>query len=660
MALRNSFAPGSGGYGAVRLWGGLGAIATAIAGCLGSPPQDSGGQTDLDATTETGLGMQTDGSIDATTASDDSSTGPGADGGSVGIDASGPAACVAGNACSPAECQLGTTVCGDGGTASCSSSMNAMNGTSCDAGADAMAVCNNGSCGTCRNGADCTEAGSCQAMTVSCTSGSAVCTAAGTVNDGTSCGTNLYCNKGACAACTAGASCVPAGKPCNAGKVSCSAGQIVCTDQQTAAANGTSCGTNEVCNNGQCVSCTANVVCTPTANACHTGLTSCATGASVCSDQGAGQNGVVCGTNMTCTSGSCGCTAATKSCSGACVNETNDSANCGACAHKCVVGTCAGSSCPAWSVAPANGTKTSSPRPLASDGTNVVWLDGSGNVLEAPVGGGTPVTLSTSATSTAQCIGMANGVVAWTGYVTGTMTIYGIIYTAVEGVPGSQSNLAATNESDPNATFAVSGLALTSTGGGAYFINDAAQGNVEACTIGGIAPTCTPGVSASGGLRTDDILINGSMLFWTGFGSGSVFEETLGSSSVVTVASSETGPFLIAADSTYVYWANYISGTAFSIDRNVRSSPNATASQSVVAATGSSITGLATDGQYVYLAGQIGAAEVAYVPVAGGTPKMLYALPSGGKGANGLVLAKGALYWIDMDANVVRGITTPP
>jgi hypothetical protein len=216
--------------------------------------------------------------------------------------------CTGGGFCSPGACELGVNVC-DGGALECAVTGNASNGATCDAGA----VCSAGACAACSGGTDCTEAGSCQKMTIACNAGSAVCTAAGLVTDGTQCGSNLYCNAGACKACTNGASCAPTGKPCDQGVVSCSQGQVVCTDKGTFAQSGTSCGTNMVCNaSGACVACAANVQCTPSANPCHLGLTSCASGASVCVDTGNPQvDGTDCtGTNAcnrtyTCQSGTC-------------------------------------------------------------------------------------------------------------------------------------------------------------------------------------------------------------------------------------------------------------------------------------------------------------------------------------------------------------------
>jgi hypothetical protein len=68
--------------------------------------------------------------------------------------------------------------------------------------------------------------------------------------------------------------------------------------------NGTSCGTNRVCDNGNCNTCVANQACLPVTK-CRTGETSCASGASQCLITGTAPNGTSCGTGMTCDNGSC-------------------------------------------------------------------------------------------------------------------------------------------------------------------------------------------------------------------------------------------------------------------------------------------------------------------------------------------------------------------
>ncbi len=179
--------------------------------------------------------------------------------------------CLDGGACVPSQCELGALSCSASGVPTCGITTKIQDVTSCDAGAGAAAaVCHGGACGACSSGSDCTEAGSCLELIVVCSSGSAVCTGNGFVTDGKSCGNNLFTNRRL--RCMYGGSELRAGGQAvqsGVGLVLAGTG-VVCTDQMTAAMNGTYCGANQVCNNGQCSACTANLVCTRRQATAHT------------------------------------------------------------------------------------------------------------------------------------------------------------------------------------------------------------------------------------------------------------------------------------------------------------------------------------------------------------------------------------------------------
>jgi hypothetical protein len=222
-----------------------------------------------------------------------------ADAGADAAQEAGPS-CSFGAACTPGACQVGVTQC-DGGTQFCQALGDTAAGTSCGDGG----VCSGaGACVACSPGADCTDAGSCAKATIVCTSGSPVCAAAGNEPNGTPCGKDLYCTGGACTSCTPGATCVPAGKPCDVGTVSCSTG-FACNDTGTATADGTTCGTNQVCKGGQCVACTSGGSCHPNGNLCQTGTTSCTTGTQTCGALVDVANGTPCGNGQVCNAGQC-------------------------------------------------------------------------------------------------------------------------------------------------------------------------------------------------------------------------------------------------------------------------------------------------------------------------------------------------------------------
>lgn len=117
--------------------------------------------------------------------------------------------------------------------------------------------------------------------------------------------------------CNSGALCTPA-NPCMTGTLSCSPTTgATCNATTTNAPNGSICGTNQVCNAGSCVSCTAGQACT-SPDPCALGTTSCTTGTSQCVAGGANPakpNGTNCTPTPvpagggTCQAGVCTCPA---------------------------------------------------------------------------------------------------------------------------------------------------------------------------------------------------------------------------------------------------------------------------------------------------------------------------------------------------------------
>ena len=159
--------------------------------------------------------------------------------------------------------------------------------------------------GRCHAGAACVPNNPCQIGTISCVNRAPVCVASGNLPAGTSCGTNLVCNgSGTCGACTAGAACTPASR-CHVGVISCAAGAPICVTGANSP-NGASCGTDLVCNTGQCVACTPGLACA-SVNVCKVGVTSCTTGTAVCVDSANRPAGTACGVGRVCDGeGNCG------------------------------------------------------------------------------------------------------------------------------------------------------------------------------------------------------------------------------------------------------------------------------------------------------------------------------------------------------------------
>ena len=218
---------------------------------------------------------------------------------------------------------------------------------------------------SCAGGAACSAAGNpCRTGTTSCASGVAACAITGTLSDGTPCGANQVCHGGACTACAAGILCNPSGNPCQSGVTSCASGVSTCAAMGNAA-DGTPCGTNQVCLNGACGACTAGASCHPNGNVCLTGTISCSAGQPTCVSTGdvadgtACPAGICCGgacaacppssnQTLSCSGGACtfGCTGGLTLCGGVCVDTTSDAKGCGPWCTACPAGSlCTNSRC---------------------------------------------------------------------------------------------------------------------------------------------------------------------------------------------------------------------------------------------------------------------------------------------------------------------------
>jgi hypothetical protein len=271
-----------------------------------------------------------------------------------------PVTCDAGVACN-AGCYAGTTACPDGptGTPTCSPSSTALaGGTTCSAG-----VCNGtGACVACTNGAACSPA-TCQTGQWNCSTYTCTPNANPTAPPGTACGTNKACDTDGGCDCTTGGTCtVP--NSCYTGTYSCASGTSTCVTTSTPVTDGTTCGTNEYCYGGTCTGCANGSSCIPDANACQLGTLTCTKGPTACVPNGTYRpNGSVCGTNMVCNGGQCVPCAAGGTCTSTsvdpcalgayacntgsqqCVSGGPDPNKAGAACGASAVGVCSGGRC---------------------------------------------------------------------------------------------------------------------------------------------------------------------------------------------------------------------------------------------------------------------------------------------------------------------------
>jgi hypothetical protein len=265
-------------------------------------------------------------------------------------------ACLAGDPCVPTNpCHQGMLDCSGSMSRCIDANRMIPAGESCGIGR----VCGlDGTCVSCMAGTSCDTKDPCIAGKIDCSSGSPQCADSGNAQNGKSCGVGKVCNVGICVSCSAGMMCTPTNK-CHIGTLSCSVGTADCVDSNRNGANGSSCGDNMVCNNGNCVACTDATSCT-TATPCKVAKTSCATGTSQCIDSGNSPNGTNkgCGSGRVCRDGICvacaegmtcvpaPCRQGTITCAGgvsACQDNgimENNGTPCGTMGHVCRNGAC--------------------------------------------------------------------------------------------------------------------------------------------------------------------------------------------------------------------------------------------------------------------------------------------------------------------------------
>jgi hypothetical protein len=343
------------------------------------------------------------------------------------------------------------------------------------------------------------------------------------------------------------------------------------------------------------------------------------------------------------------CLAGFSACGGACVDLTSDVANCGACGQSCAPGTCSAGQCQPWLVAQADNTVVQMARAsLATDGTNVVWLDPAEGVSEAPiipVPNAAPIILASpmSTTISLSQVAMANGMVVWTE----VDQTYGLdLWTALDGEANSGATSGLPGESGCTGV----GLALNSTGTAAYFISGCGtDGNLWTCNLGqSVGCSVLGSAGTQDGSNENDVAFGSDYVFFTGEAQGTVGRYSLAGASASTIETGQGAPYLLTTDSSFVYWASGGPNITFTISRTSQANPTAPA-QPVLAATGGAVTGIATDGTNLYVSGEVNDGDtrigvVGSVPVGGGVLTNLY---SGMELPLAMATAGGVVVWMD-------------
>ena len=326
-------------------------------------------------------------------------------------------------------------------------------------------------------------------------------------------------------------------------------------------------------------------------------------------------------------------------CNGACVDPTTDPSHCGGCNLSCT-GECTGGRC--LVVLASN---QAGPTHVLVDSTDVYWLDEDDPtaVVKVPIGGGVPTTLGTSTDVPGQLslegLALDAAGVYWCGYVDGT-----ILESPLAGGAPITLSAGPSFQSYPNA--------IAVNGGGIYWVdyNNGMGGTLMTMPRAGGAVTTLaslPGVL--GELEVDDTNVYLELLPPQPQAESQMLSVPLGGGTVTTLAATPEFPQLMALDATHVYWAAGGNGGVLSV-------PVTGGAVTTLAPDQYGTEAVAVDATYVYWT-NFSAGTVAKSPLAGGAA---VTLATGQTEAYGLAVDGTSVYWAtnpDMSHGMIMKLT---
>jgi hypothetical protein len=325
-------------------------------------------------------------------------------------------------------------------------------------------------------------------------------------------------------------------------------------------------------------------------------------------------------------------------CGQVCVSLSTDPTQCGRCGHDCGAGKCNAGVCQPVLI----NAKATSVVALATDATpdnplsatkHIFW-SGQNGVFQDDVNGGNVIMLS-KAPALQSDVQVVGNKVYWLAHPLGLGTV-----TVIEGTVGSaMTERSVGSFSSPNGPNALT-LDATGTNVFASFSETNGTYGLYRCPVSGAG--CTKAVSLpppakyKGGLASWGLATDGTSVFFAEQNSGTLQAMTIAGSMVDTIASGQPMPWSPRVDGKFLYWSNFGSKTIWR-------APIGGGAPSAVVGTITSAQGLAADSVNVYWTD---GEALSYAPIAGG-PTVVYVPKAGNWGPSRLVRdTKSLFFWI--------------